>query len=115
MRRFTILGLMWLVLGVAVASLRNADDYWAGGLMPATTLLIGVVTIGAVYHAGRQPAGRLGFAVFGRQSVRPKPNGPQISRILSLTKSFQFEPERRGSLHTARQLRPLCSRLIASK
>ena len=67
MRRFTILGLMWLVLGVAVAvaSLRNADDYWAGGLMLTTTLLIGVATIGAVYHTGRQRAGRLGFAVFG--------------------------------------------------
>jgi hypothetical protein len=67
MRRFTILGLMGLVLGVAVAvaALRNADDYWAGGLMLATVLLIGVVTIGAVYHSGRRRAGRLGFAVFG--------------------------------------------------
>ena len=67
MRRFTILGLMGLVLGVAVAiaALRNADDYWAGGLMLATALLIGVVTLGAVYHSGRRRAGRLGFAVFG--------------------------------------------------
>ena len=67
MRRFTILGLMGLVLGVAVAvaALRNADDDWAGGLMLATALLIGVVTLGAVYHTGRRRAGRLGFAVFG--------------------------------------------------
>jgi hypothetical protein len=66
MRRFTILGLMGLVLGVAVAvaALRNADDYWAGGLMLATALLIGVVTLGAVYSSGRQRAGRLGFVVF---------------------------------------------------
>jgi hypothetical protein len=66
-RRFTILGLMGLVLGlaVAIAALRNADDYWAGGLMLATALLIGVVTLGAVYDSGRRRAGRLGFAVFG--------------------------------------------------
>jgi hypothetical protein len=66
MRRFTILGLMGLVLGlaVAIAALRNADDYWAGGLMLATALLIGVLTLGAAYHSGRRRAGRLGFAVF---------------------------------------------------
>jgi hypothetical protein len=66
MRRFTILGLMGLVLGlaVAIAALRNADDYWAGSLMLATALLIGVATLGAVYHSGRRRAGRLGFAVF---------------------------------------------------
>lgn len=66
MRRFTILGLMGLILGVAVAvaALRNADDYWAGGLMLATLLLIGVVTLSAVYHSGRRRAGRLGFVVF---------------------------------------------------
>jgi hypothetical protein len=66
-RRFTILGLMGLVLGlaVAIAALRNADDCWAGGLMLATALLIGVVTLGAVYDSGRRRAGRLGFAVFG--------------------------------------------------
>jgi hypothetical protein len=66
MRRFTILSLMGLVLGVAVAvaALGNADDYWAGGLMLATALLVGVVTLGAVYHTGRRRAGRLGFAVF---------------------------------------------------
>jgi hypothetical protein len=66
MRRFTILGLMGLVFGVAVAvaALRNADDYWAGGLLLATPLLIGFVTLGAVYHSGRPRARRLGFAVF---------------------------------------------------
>jgi hypothetical protein len=66
MRRFTILGLMGLVLGIAVAiaALRNADDDWAGGLMLATALLIGVLTLGAVYHSGRRRAGRVGFVVF---------------------------------------------------
>jgi hypothetical protein len=67
MRRFTILGLMGLVLGmaVAIAALRNADDNWAGGLLVGTAVLIGVVTLGAVFHSGRRRAGRLGFAVFG--------------------------------------------------
>ncbi len=66
MRRFTILGLMGLVLGVAVfvAALRNADDYWAGGLMLGTALLIGVTTVGAFYQSGRRRASRLGFVVF---------------------------------------------------
>ena len=66
MRRYTILGLMGLVLGVAVAiaALRNADDFWAGGMMLATALLIGVATLGAVYHSGRRRAAHLGFAVF---------------------------------------------------
>src|SRR5215813_13329259 len=67
MRRFTILGLMGSVLGmaVAIAALRNADDNWAGGLLLGTAVLIGVVTLGAFYHSGRRRAGRLGFAVFG--------------------------------------------------
>ena len=47
MRRFTILGLMGLVLGlaIAIAALRNADDHWAGGLLLATALLIGVAAL----------------------------------------------------------------------
>lgn len=66
MRRFTILGLMVLILAVAIAAaaLRNADDYWAGGLLLGTTLLIGVTGIGAFYHSGRGRANRLGFVVF---------------------------------------------------
>jgi hypothetical protein len=67
MRRFTILSLMWAVVGVAVAiaALRNADDYWAGGLILVVAILIGAVTLGAFYHSGRQRARRLGFAIFG--------------------------------------------------
>jgi hypothetical protein len=66
MRCFTILGLMGLVLGlaVAIAALRNADDSWAGGLLLATALLIGLAALGAVYHPGQRRADRLGFAVF---------------------------------------------------
>jgi hypothetical protein len=67
MRRFTILGLMGLILGLAVsiAALRNADDQWAGALLLTTALLIGAAALGAVYHSGRRRAARLGFAVFG--------------------------------------------------
>jgi len=37
-----MLGLMGLILGVAVAvaALRDADDYWAGGLMLGTALQV---------------------------------------------------------------------------
>jgi hypothetical protein len=67
MRRFTILNLMGIVLAlaVAIAALRNADDSWAGGLLLATPVLLGVVLLGAAYSAGRRRAGRLGFVVFG--------------------------------------------------
>jgi hypothetical protein len=66
MRRFTILSLMGLVFGlaVAIAALRNADDTWAGGLLLGTALLIGVMTLGACFRSGRGRAWRLGFAVF---------------------------------------------------
>jgi hypothetical protein len=67
MRRFTILGLMGLVLGmaVAIAALRNADDYWAAGMILATPLLLGVVLIGALCGVERFHARRLGFAILG--------------------------------------------------
>lgn len=66
MRRFSIRSLMAIVVAaaIAVAALRNADDYWAGGLLLGTSLFIGVATVGAVYHSGPRRAGRLGFAVF---------------------------------------------------
>jgi hypothetical protein len=41
MKRITILSLMGLVLAlaVAIAALRRADDYWAGGLVLAVALI----------------------------------------------------------------------------
>jgi hypothetical protein len=67
MRRVTILGLMGLVLGMAVAfaALRNADDYWAGGLLMVTLLLMGTAVLAVVYERGQSRAGWLGFLVFG--------------------------------------------------
>jgi hypothetical protein len=44
--------------------LPRATRHWAGGLMLATALVVGVVTLGAAYSSGRQRAGRLGFVVF---------------------------------------------------
>jgi hypothetical protein len=66
MRRVTILGLMLFILAVAiaVAALRNADDYWAGVLMLGTASLIGITALGAFYHSGHRRASRLGFTIF---------------------------------------------------
>src|SRR4051794_26136035 len=67
MHRFTILGLMGLVLAlaVAIAALRNADESWAGGLLLATPLLLSAALVGGLCGAERSRARRLGFAVFG--------------------------------------------------
>ena len=66
-RRLTILSLMGLVLvlGVAIAALRNADDYWAGGMILATPFLLGVALIAALCGDERSRARRLGFAILG--------------------------------------------------
>ena len=49
MKRITILSLMGpvLALAVAIAALRRADDYWAGGLLLATPLVLAVALIAA--------------------------------------------------------------------
>jgi len=67
MRRFTILGLMGLVLAlaVAIAAFRNADDFWAGGMILATPLLLCVALIGALCGQERSRSPRLGFAILG--------------------------------------------------
>jgi hypothetical protein len=66
-RRFTILSLMGLVLvlGIAIAALRNADDYWAGGMILATPFLLGVALIAALCGDERSRTRRLGFAILG--------------------------------------------------
>src|SRR4051794_4290798 len=67
MRRFTILGVMGLVLVMAVglAALRGANDYWAGGLLGATPLLFGWALIGALCGRPETRPGRVGFVVLG--------------------------------------------------
>jgi hypothetical protein len=50
---------------VAIAALRNADDYWAGGMLLATPLLLCVALIGALCGDERSRARRLGFAILG--------------------------------------------------
>ncbi len=67
MRRFSILGLMGLVLTLAVgiAALRNADAAWAGGMMMVTLLLLGIALLAVIYRRGAARAGWLGFLVFG--------------------------------------------------
>jgi hypothetical protein len=67
MRRFNIRGVMSVILGLAVAfaALRNADDYWSGGLLFVTLILMGTAILAVVYERGRSQAGWLGFLVFG--------------------------------------------------
>jgi hypothetical protein len=67
MRRFTIRGLMGsvIVLALAFAALRNADDYWSGGILFVTLALMGTAVLAVVYERGRSQAGWLGFLVFG--------------------------------------------------
>jgi hypothetical protein len=67
MRRFSILGLMGLILafGVAVAALREANEVWSS-VMPALVLiLLGVAVLGAIYGRDAVRVGWLGFALFG--------------------------------------------------
>ena len=67
MRRFTIRGLMGsvIVLALAFAALRNADDYWAGGVVFVTLALMATAVLAIFYERGRSQAGWLGFLVFG--------------------------------------------------
>jgi hypothetical protein len=67
MKRITILSLMGLVLAaaVAIAALRNADDYWAGGLLLGTPLVLCIALIASRCGRERLRARRLGFAVMG--------------------------------------------------
>jgi len=67
MRRFSIRSLMAFVLAVALAitALRNANDVWAGGMLLATPLLLGVALIGGICGAERSRVRRLGFAILG--------------------------------------------------
>src|SRR5437867_2666497 len=67
MRRFTILGLMGLVLALAVglAAMRGANEYWASGLLFATPLLLGIAVLGALCGSRRRRTRRIGFAVLG--------------------------------------------------
>lgn len=67
MKRFSILGLMGLVVvvAVAIASLRYAGGMWAGVLLLGLLGLLGMAVLGVVYGEGRSRAGWLGFLVFG--------------------------------------------------
>lgn len=67
MKRPTILSLMGfiLALAIAIAALRNADDYWAGGLLLATPLVLCIALIAALCGPERFRARRLGFAILG--------------------------------------------------
>jgi hypothetical protein len=65
--RHSILRLMGfiLALAVALAALRDANQYWADGLLMMTLLLLGTSLLAVVYTRGQSRAGWLGFLVFG--------------------------------------------------
>jgi hypothetical protein len=67
MKRPTILSLMGfiLVLAVVITALRNADDFWAGGLLLGTPSILCIALIGALGGRERSRARRLGFAILG--------------------------------------------------
>lgn len=67
MKRISIRALMGVVLAtaVAIAALRSADDYWAGGLFLITPLVLCVALIASVCGRARPRARRLGFAILG--------------------------------------------------
>jgi hypothetical protein len=67
MRRFNIRSLMGsvIVLALIFTALRNADDYWSGGVLFVTLALMGTSVLAVVYERGGSQAGWLGFLVFG--------------------------------------------------
>ena len=66
MRRFSLRTLMTFlfVSAVALASLRNANDLWAGMMLPTALGSVGVAILGAINLRGRERAWWQGFAIF---------------------------------------------------
>jgi hypothetical protein len=65
--RFTIAGLMGIVLFVAVgfAALRNANAFWASGTYSVAIMMILVASLGAFARKGKARMTWAGFALFG--------------------------------------------------
>src|SRR4051812_7063548 len=65
--RFSIAGLMALVLAlsVAFASLRFASEPWAGVILLMTLGALSLAILGVVYRKGERRAAWLGFALLG--------------------------------------------------
>ena len=73
--RFTIVGLMTLVLAVAVAfaAVRNADPTWSGVLALLTYGTLGVAILGIVFRSGAERAWWFGYFLFGWGYLRLAP------------------------------------------
>src|SRR5207248_4578990 len=65
--RFTIAGLLVVILfvAVAIAALRAATAAWDSGVFGVTLAILLAAVLLAVHRAGRQRAYWLGFALFG--------------------------------------------------
>jgi hypothetical protein len=65
-RRFSIRTLMAVILvsAVGLAALRNANELWAGIMLLAVLIIVGMAILGAILLRGRDRAWWLGFALF---------------------------------------------------
>ena len=66
MRRFSISGLMSFVVfcAIGIASVRYADELWAGILLLLVVLLIGVGLLNVIHQQGKDRAWWTGFLLF---------------------------------------------------
>jgi hypothetical protein len=67
MKRFSIRALMVIIVvaAVSLAGLRNANDLWAGAMMTATLMALGVAVMAVVILRGPERVASAGFAFFG--------------------------------------------------
>jgi hypothetical protein len=54
-----------VVSAVGLAALRNADDLWAGIMLPLTLAAVGVAVLGGAFSRGKERAWLVGCALFG--------------------------------------------------
>jgi hypothetical protein len=89
--RFTIAGLLGLVLFVAVgfAALREATELWDGAVFSTTLGVLSASVLLAIQHADRRRAFWLGFALFGWISLGASLIPPIESRLLT-TRALAF-------------------------
>ena len=66
MHRLSIRTLMAVIVvsGVGLAALKNANELWAGIMLLAILIIVGMAILGAILLRGRDRAWWLGFALF---------------------------------------------------
>ncbi len=89
--RFTIAGLLVLILFVAVgfAGLREANEWWDSGLLSATLGILLISSLLAAHRRESQRAFWLGFALFGSSYLGLSLVPPIESRLIT-TKALAY-------------------------